>query len=433
LKTVVTEIGSWKRRVEVEVPSQEIHPFIEKAYRSYQKKVHVDGFRKGKVPLSIIQQRFGKAIQAEIVDDLIQRFYKEAIEEERLAVVAPGTIQDVSFEEGKPLRFTAEVEVEPDAHVSGYKGLKVEKEVMKVSDEDVKRAVEVLQEQRAERRSVEGGAEIGHIIEGDIQALSATGVPIIGDKWEDRVFELGSPPLGDVVQDQLLGIVAGEERRFKIVQSERGPDGNVMNREDHYSIKAKSINEKILPRLEDSFAREVGDFKTLAELEEDIRNRLERQRDEEAERMLRNRIADEIVRRNDFEIPPSMIENGLGGLWEEYQKQPEREMDEKQFREENRAGVVWNMKWHLLWKKIAEMEEITMTDEEVDQEIEKIAERSPKKEEKKIRSLFKDTRRRNRLKESMLEDKVFGFLKENARIKEVNIKRPKKTKSTLIT
>lgn len=433
MKTVVTEIGSWKRRVEVEVPSQEIHPFIGKAYRSYQKKVYIDGFRKGKVPLSIIQQRFGKAIQAEIVDDLIQRFYKKAIEEERLAIVAPATIQDVSFEEGKPLRFTAEVEVEPDAHVSGYKGLKVEKEVMKVSDEDVKRTVEVLQEQRAERRSVEGGAEIGHIIEGDIQALNATGVPIIGDKWEDRVFELGSPPLGDVVQDQLLGIVAGEERRFKIIQPERGPDGNVMNREDHYSIKVKSINEKILPRLEDSFAREMGDFETLAELEEDIRNRLERQRDGEAERMLRNRIADEIVRRNDFEIPPSMIENGLEGLWEEYQKQANRELEEKQFREENRAGVVWNIKWHLLWKKIAEMEKIAMTDEEVDQEIEKIAERSPKKEEKKIRSLFKDSRRRGRLRENMLEDKVFGFLKENARVKEVSIKKPKKTKSTLIT
>lgn len=432
MKTVVTETGSCKRRVEVEVPSQEVHPFIEKAYRSYQKKVHLDGFRKGKVPVSIIQQRFGKAIQAEIVDDLIQRFYKKAIEEERLAVVAPGTIQDVSFEEGEPLRFTAEVEVEPDAQVSDYKGLKVEKEVMKVSDEDVKRTVEVLQEQRAERRPVEGGAEIGHIIEGDIQAVNATGVPIIGDKWEDRVFELGSPPLGDVVQDQLLGIMAGEERRFKIVQPERGPDGNVMNREDHYSIKVKSVNEKILPRLEDSFAREVGDFETLAELEENIRNRLERQRDEEAERMLRNRIADEIVRRNDFEIPPSMIENGLKGIWEEYQKQPERELDEKQFREENRAGIVWNIKWHLLWRKIAEMEQIVMTDEEVDQEIEKIVERSPKKEEKKIRSLFKDSRRRGRLKENMLEDKVFGFLKENARVKEVIIKKPKK-KSALIT
>jgi len=433
LKTAVTDIGSWKRRVEVEVEAEEVRPYMEEAYRSYQKKVHVEGFRKGRAPLSLVRQRFGERIRAEVSEDLIQTFFQDAIRKEKLAIVSPGTVQEFFFEEDKPLRFTAEVEVEPVVDVTSYKGLKVEKEVVKVTPEDVQRTLDVLRERRAERKPVKGGSELGHIIEGDVQALGSSGVPIIGQKWENRSFEMGSPPLGDLIQDQLLGVVAGEVRRFKIVQPEKGPDGKIKDREDHYSIKVKSIQEKILPELDDNFAKEVGEFQTVSDLEEDIYNRLEVQRNQEAERLLRNRVADEIVKRNDFEVPPSMVENALKGLWEDYRKRSDKkEVSEDQFRQENRASVVWNIKWHLIWQKIAEVEGIAVTEEEVDEEIGKLKRAFPK-EEKKIQALFKDSRERRRLKENLSEEKVMGFLKEHAKIKEVSLKPPKNTRSSIIT
>ena len=121
MKTVVTDVQSWKKRIEVEVDYQEVRPYLDKAIRKYQKKISLDGFRKGKVPLSIIKKRFGDAIQAEISEELIQIFFKKAVEEEDLAIVAPGSVEDVTFEENLPFRFIVEVEVEPEITVSNYK------------------------------------------------------------------------------------------------------------------------------------------------------------------------------------------------------------------------------------------------------------------------------------------------------------------------
>ena len=432
MKTVVTEIGSYKRQVEVEVDAQEVEPYLEKAYQSYQKKIHIDGFRKGKIPLSLIKKRFGEAIQAEVADELVQKFYKKALEEEKLPVVAPGKVQDVSFEAGKPLRFKAEVEVEPDITVTHYKGFKVEKEILKTTQDDVKRTLEILQEQQAERRPVEGIAEKGHIIEGDIQALDKTGIPIIGQKWEKSVVELGKPPLGDMIQDQLLGVMAGDEKRFSILQPEPDDKGRMQDREYHYKIKVDTVQEKILPELNDTFAKNVGDVSTLKELEENIFERLKNQREQEAERLLEHRIADDIVKRNDFEVPPSMIENILKSSWEDYQKNPDRNIDEEEFRRENQPFVVWNVKWHLIQQKIIEMENLTVTEQEVDEEIDKLARGTPK-DEKKIRAGLKDVKRRQRLKDHLLERKLMTFLKENVKIKDVVLKKPRQQDSKLVT
>lgn len=432
MKTTVSEIESWKKQLDIEVEPGEIKPFFDRAYETYQKKVRLEGFRPGKVPLSIIKNRFGEAIRAEALDEIIQDVYRKAVEAEGLNVVAPGTIKDVAYEEGKPLRFTTEVEVEPDPDVTIYKDLKVEKEIQPVTDEDVEATIEVLREQRAERKDVDGGAEKGHIVEGDVQALESTGIPIIGKKWENRSFEMGLPPLGDVVEDQLLGVKKGESRRFVLKQPEQLPDGKTREREDHYAIEVQSVQEKILPVVDDQFASEVGEFGDVGELKEDVKKRLTNARTEDSERLLRSRLADEVVKRNDFELPPAMVENALKTLWEDYEKKPERRLDEEAFRTENRAPVIWNLKWHLLWKKIAVMENFTVSDEEVAAEIERVVNSSPG-EEKKIKALFKDESRRKRVQDNLLEEKVVGFIAEHAKIKEVTVKPPKKKRSKIIS
>ena len=158
----------------------------------------------------------------------------------------------------------------------------------------------------------------------------------------------------------------------------------------------------------------------------DIQEKLVQRRDEEGEQKLKSRIADEIVRRNDFEVPPSMVDNALNRLWEDYQKQPEKQPDEEQYKEENRSSVVWRIKWHLTQQAIIQKEEIMVTEEEVDTEIDKMVEASPK-EDKKIRSWFKTPQRRERLKDNLLEERVMAFLKDHAKVKETHLKPPKKS------
>ena len=423
MKTVVTSLSAWKKQVEVEVSPEEVQPQLDRAFEKYRKKIHIDGFRKGKVPVSLIRQRYGDAIQAEAVDDLVQTFFRKAVVEEKLPIVSQATVKDVSSDENQPLVFTAEVEVEPDVEVSNYTGIKVEKEVQKVAGEEIDQTLEVLREQRAELLDREGGAITGDVVEGDVQALDSSGVPVIGQKWDKRSFELGKPPLGDLVGDQLTGVKIGDDRMFTVVQPETA-DGKSEKREDRYSIKVTAVKEKVLPELNDVFAKEIGEFETLDELKIDVEERLQAQRDGDTERNLRNRIADEIVKRNDFELPPSMVESALSGMWEEYQKRPDADADEIAYREQNRPMVLWNLKWHMLWQKIAEIESIAVTDEEVGAEIDRMIKES-EQGEKKMRAWFKDEKRRRRLKENILEDRVISFLKEQAKIKETTPKKQK--------
>jgi trigger factor len=432
LKSTIHSIQSWKKKLDIEVPWEEVEPYLEKAMHAYQKKVRMDGFRKGKVPMAVVQKTYGKAIQAEVADELVQVFFREAVERESLPIVSPGSVQEVDFQENQPFRFSVEVEVEPEFQVTDYKGFKVEKEIQKITQEDVKSTLQMLQEQRAEHKDVAGGAEPGHIVEGDVQALDSSGVPIIGKKWEDRSFELGAPPLGDMIQDQLMGVKKGEERRFSLVQPRKQPDGGIMETKDHYSISVKSIKEKILPKLDDGFASDIGEFESMDQLEKDIKSRLEAQREDEAERSVRNRIRDEVIRRNTFDLPPSMVQNALDRLWEDYRREASQEVSREKFDEENRAGVIWNLKWQLIWPVIAGQESLEVTAQEVDAEIEKIVQ-SAEKDQKRIRSLFKDPERRRRVEMNIHEERVIAFLKEQNKIREVVLKPSKKGKSPIIT
>jgi len=430
LKTTVTHSGSYTRILEVEIPVEDVKPYITKAFNIYRKKISVDGFRKGKVPQSIIQKQYGEAIQAEAADQAVQAFYKKAIAQEEIHPVAPGTIQDISFDENKPLIFKAEIEVEPEIKVSNYQGLKVEKEMMKVDDQDVQKTLEILQEQKAKLEVAEGAAEKGNIIEGDVQAIDSSGVPLIGNKWEDRVFELGKAPLGDLIEEQLVGARVGEDKRFSIEQPpESNPEGQP--KVDHYSIHVKSIKKKILPSLDDAFAKEMGEFDSFNALKKDIKKNLEARRDSESEQGLRNRLAEEVIRKNDFELPPSLVKIVLDGMWREYQRRPDSQVTEEQFKEDNKPRVLWNLKWVRIWQKVAEQESLVITDEEANEKINEAVQQSPE-QEKKIRSLYKDKNKMEKLKEDLLEEKVINFIKDHAKIKEVVLKKSKKEKSSLI-
>jgi trigger factor len=431
LKTEATKINHWKRLLKVEVPVEEVTPHIEKAYRSYQKKIHLEGFRKGKVPLSIVRNRFGKAIQAEVSEDLVQTFFKKAVESENLALISPGVIKDISFSEGEPLQFTAEVAVEPEIEVKNYKGLKLEKEIYKVIREDVEQALQMLQEQKAEIRPVDGAAENGHILEGDIQALNESNIPIVGQKWEDRAIVLGEPPLGDQVQDQLLGVGTGEERRFKVVLPEKEPDGRTREIEQHYSMNVKAVKEKVLPEITDDFAKEIGEFQRVNDLKEALQKQLRLQRNREAENRLNRHLMDEVIKRNDSEIPEPMVENALNLLWENYKKQTKEKTEEETFKQEHKAQTVWNLKWQLIHKKIAEIEEITVTDEDLDAEIEKVVQFKPEEAEK-MKAYYRDPRNRNRLRSDLLETRTIQRIREHGRIKEIHMKKPKRGNSSFI-
>jgi len=430
LKSEVVELESWKKKLSVEVPDDEVQPFLERAYRTFQKKTHVHGFRKGKTPLSIIRRRFTQEVEAEASDELIHHFFAEAVREHGLPIVAPGSILEFKFKQGEPFTFTAEVQVEPDIQVEHYKGIKFEKEIVKITDEDVRRAMEGIRYEHSELRGTENGAARGDVIEGAIQALDPTGVPIIGQKWEDRAVELGRPPLGDLLEPQMLGVKAGEQRPFRLPR-QAGPGQEQAGEEQSYLFQVKAVKARIYPEWDTDFLKKLGDFQTLSDLEKRIRENLEVAASEESRRVLRDRMADEIVKRNDFELPPSMVDNVVSGLWEKESARNASGLDENAYKQKSRPMAVWSLKWEMIWNKIAETEKITVTEQDLDAEIEMLA-KANEKEEKKIRVLFRDPAQRQRVKERLLLGRVMSFLEENNKIKEVTVKRQQDRPSSLI-
>ncbi|HDQ45187.1 MAG TPA: trigger factor [bacterium] len=431
MKAEIKEIESWKRRVDVEVDAEEISPFVKETLADYQKKVQIDGFRKGKAPLHLIRKQFGPAIVEDVAERLVEAFFAQAVTDHKLPVVAPGVIQkqsSISLDQAEPFHFTAEVEVEPEISVRHYQGIKAEKEIHPVEEEQVDHVIEMIREQRAEFEPVESGAEIGFFIEGDVQVLDRTGLPVIGQKWTDRIFELGKPPLEDATED-LLGVKAGEERRFHV--RPRDADGSPAEDEaQHYLIHVHAVKKKNLPGLDDDFAKKIGQLDTLDELRTRIRNNIAAEHEEASEAQLRRRIADEIIRKNDFEVPPAMIRRALDSMWESYRDE-HPEAEEEAYKSHFRPEVVRSLKWEMLWNRIAETESITITEEALQEEIDRTASASPK-EERKIRALFKEEWRRRRLRGQLLEEATMQFIKAHGKIKEVTVKPAKKNASKII-
>jgi trigger factor len=184
--------------------------------------------------------------------------------------------------------------------------------------------------------------------------------------------------------------------------------------------------------LADDFAKKVGDFETVAKMEEGIQKFLEAQRAKEAEEQLENRISTEIVQRNDFELPPSMIENGLGVLYEDHVRRTQQQPNPEEFRKAFIPMVQRSLKWDLLWHKIAETESISVGEEEIDEWIQKAVEADPKNE-KRVRAIYKEEKRRNQLKENLLNNKVIEYIKNHSKVKEVTVKGPQQEPSSIIT
>jgi trigger factor len=423
LKAEVVAVNSWKRELTVEVGTEELAPYEEQAVRDFQKRIQVDGFRKGKVPMTIIRQRFQQVLESDVAEEVAEIFYRKAVQEQNVDPVAPGVLKNIQFKEGQNLNFKAEIEVEPEITVKDYKGLKVEKETWEIKDDMVEKVIEDLRQRQAEIRIAEGGAREGHLINGDIQALDASGVPIIGQKWEKRWIELGKAPLGDQVKDQLSGVTAGDEHTFLLTDKVPDEKGRPREQQRRYSIKVHSVHEKILPELNDEFAKKAGNFETVQTMREDIHKYLKADRDSYSRRQMVHRIMDEIIRRNDFELPPSLVEYALQRFIEEYSKDNKQNVSEEDLRKQNLPLIAWNLKWRRLWPAIAKTESIDVMEEDVQAEIEKHIQAHPK-DEKRIQSQYKDPGRREKLKDALWEDKVVAFLIDHAKIKETTLDKP---------
>ncbi|RKY59684.1 MAG: trigger factor [Candidatus Latescibacterota bacterium] len=408
----VREIDATRREIEVEAPVEEVERELDRAYREYQKDIQLPGFRKGKAPLSLIRARFGQAIQEEVFQRLIQKFYREAREQLGIEPLFQAQLGKVEYRPGERFRFTATVDVQPKLKVD-YTGLRATRRSFRVLEENVDRWLEETRERHAQIRTVPREARWGDLVRMDVQSTDASGLPIIGHRREDVLVELGRSGLGREFEEQLLGARRGEERQ--VFLERQGPSGNPVRA--GYRVVVREVYEKTLPELDDEFARDEG-YASLEEMRSAVREYLQHRLDDLSRQELRAEILNQLLDRNPVPVPERLVERYLDALTEEMRREGEEVNEE--VRRESRSRILREIKARWILKAIAEQEGVAVSDEEVE-EVVRLRARSEGRPFESLKRAYMEGGGWERIRDDILEEKVWDFLESRAQIEELQV------------
>jgi trigger factor len=417
LTATETANAGCKREITVEIPADVVARETESVLRKYQRLARIPGFRKGKVPASILRQRFAGDIRGEVIESLVPRFFLEEAERQGLKPVSEPRVSDVHLHEGEPLRFRAAFEILPEIELSDYNVRAAHSDIF-VSDEEVESALNALREEHASFAAVEDR----ELRDGDFAQVSFRGVPKDGEgapaAVDDILVEIGGRNTVQQFSENLLGARPGEERVFDVSYPEDFSDRRLASKTLTYTAQVKAIKRKELPELNDDFARELGEFQSLDALRQRIRESLERDKRRTAEREAKEQIVDELLRRHDFAVPESLIdrqidqrlERGLRALAAQGMRSEDmKRMDLGRLRAGQREAAEREVKASLLLDKIAEAEKIEVTDEELEKEIEAVASQS-KQTVESVRVRLTRNGALDRIRNRIRSEKTLDFL-----------------------
>jgi trigger factor len=410
-----------KREISVEIPAEEVGRETESQIQRYQKSARLPGFRAGHVPASIIRQRFGEGIKSDVAEALIPKYFRREAEKQGLIPVSQPRVSDLHIHDGEPLRFKASFEVLPEIQVEGYKELRADKREIAVSDEEVEQALNSVREQHATYTTVEGRA----LAEGDFAQASMDGKPKDTSdpntkpvRMDEVLIEIGGKNTVPEFTQNLTGASAGEERTFDVVYPEDTSDKRLAGKTFIYTVKVNGIKQKSLPELNDDFAKEVGEFTSLDQVRKQIRENMQAEKRHTVERESKDKLVDELVKRNDFEVPESLVdrqidlrlERGLRALAAQGMKMEDmKKMDLPRLRAGQREQAVHDVKSSLLLERIADLEKIGVSDDEVSREVESLA-RQSKQTPEAVRARLTQDGGLDRIRMRIRSEKTLDFL-----------------------
>jgi trigger factor len=410
----------------VEVDAEKVNEGLDAAFKKVVKNVSLPGFRKGKVPRALFEKRFGvEALYQDALDILLPEAYAKAVEETGIEPVDYPHIDIEQMEKGKNLIFTAKVTVKPEVKLGQYKELEVEKADATVTDEDVENELKRLQENYAELVVKEDGKiENGDTAVIDFEGF-VDGEPFEGGKAENYSLEIGSGTFIPGFEDQLIGLEAGAEKDIEVTFPEEYHAKELAGKPATFKIKVHEIKTKQLPTLDDEFAKDVDDeVETLEQLKEKIRTRLEEGRKNEAEAALRDAVVEKAAENAVIDIPEVMVKNETDRMLREFDQRLQMQglnldlyyqfsgQDEAALREQMKEDAEKRVRISLTLEAIAKAENIDVTDEEVNNELEKMAE-SYNMPVDKLKQLLGNL---DVVKEDVKLRKVVDFLVENCKV-----------------
>lgn len=420
----------------VEVPADEFREAIEAAYKRIAGQLVIPGFRKGKVPKSVIDARFGKeSVQEEALQNALPMYYAEALKGTDIEPIAQPEVEVVQVEDSKPLIFTAKVKVKPEVELGDYEGLEARKPSAEPTEEEIDKQIETIRNNFANLEPVEGRA----VKNGDYALINFEGFvddkPFEGGSANDYLLEIGSETFIPGFEDQLIGTKKGEVKDINVTFPGDYGNEQLAGKDARFRVLLKEIKEKHLQDLDDDFAKQIG-FDTVDELRADIGKKISETKEKYADAEMRSQVVDAVTDASTVEVPDVMIDEELDEMLEEFSSDVKRQgltLDRylelvnttvEDLRNDWRDRAKNRVKSRLVLEAISKAENIEVSADEVDNEIMKAAEATGRDYEE-VKQIFAMKGSIGALKERMLIGKTIDWLVEHAAVKETEEKEEK--------
>ncbi len=405
--------------MEVTVPVDAVAQETDKVVVNFQKKARIPGFRPGKAPASMIRRHFEGDIRQQVLESLVPKFFDSQVQQENLKVVGQPTIVDVHFHAGEPLRFKAEFEVVPEVELNDYRGIPVPYAKPEVSDDDVTARIEQIRGEKA----TYANEDPRPLVDGDhavlaLESIGGTDEPV---KTDEITIEIGGKDTLEGFSENLRGMSPGEEKDFEVHYPDEYGSAKLAGKAVRFHAVVKGVRRKELPELNDEFAQDLGDYRTVNELREMVRTGIFQQREQEAQREAKDKLVEALVDRHDFPVPNvfverqirNRLEESLRGLAEQGVDPDSLKLDWEKIKEAQRERATREVKASMLLGRISEREDILPLKDEVDREVERLA-RQRREPVLVLRPKLEKDGTLDRIASHIQTEKTLQFLFDNA-------------------
>jgi len=420
MKNNVKILSGCKREIELIIEADEVKEEFEKIVAQFSSRAKIPGFRPGKAPVNIIKQRYYADIKESLVNELVPKVLSTELKAQNLNPVGMPVVSDLHFIEGQPLSFKAQFEVWPEFELPEYKKIKVKKKNISVTDKEINQSLEELRFRSAQYVPAEGRG----VHDGDYVVIELKGNDLKIKKMlptEKRLMLAGHPDNEEILNNKLIGMNPGEVRNFTIDYDKNHQNKRIAGKKIEYNLKVISIKEKKLSEINDEFAKELGEYESLKELKEKIKKELISSKEKASKGEMAYEIMKKISEKLSIEVPETLVEQEYMAILKRLlSSRPQEDLkkeDLEQLKAEGKEKAEQNLNNHLILKKIAEKENLDVSDEEVHEELKEIAKANNLPLAKVIDS-FNREGKREELRNNLLLKKTVDFLVEHAIIEQ---------------
>jgi trigger factor len=428
MQVKIEDKSTVKKVLSFEIPKETVAKELDKAYNELKKKADIKGFRKGKIPRKVLENRFSKDVHADVAPRLIQDSFVEAIQEHNLNIVGGPQLDPPELKPGSDYVFDITVEVKPELPEIDYKGISLEKNRYAVSDSEIDAQIGMIQKTMAKKQKV---TESRAVKESDFVLIDYQG--FLNDEpyeptpqIENFLFKIGQEALPEAISEKLIGCIPVQDIEVEVAYPDDHPDENLKGRTILYKVTLKEIQEEVLPEINDDLVKGLGRFETLDDVKNSIRENLEKGIQQRVKHELSEQIFQHLLEKYEFEVPEAMIEGELEGIISETEQAysannttlEEHGLSREKLSEQYRDVAEKQARRHLILDKIITQEKMDLTEEEMEKSLEEMA-RGMNATVDAIKNFFKmDPRQMEYYKHTQLEKKAIDLIIEDSQVTE---------------